>query len=52
MQGADLPDSDGLLRGDDGAVRYISLRPGKPIPEARLFPLVVAALLVGAGAAH
>jgi len=46
--GADLPDPEGLLRGDGSGVRYATLRPGEPFPEAPLFPLVVAALLIGA----
>jgi hypothetical protein len=46
-RGADLPDPHGLLRGDGPGVRYVALRPDRPVPEDILFPLVVAALLVG-----
>ena len=47
-RGADLPDPHGLLHGEGPGVRYVSVRPGRPFPEEALFPLVVAALLVGA----
>lgn len=38
--GAQLPDEDGLLRGDGVRTRYVELRPGLPIPEAALRRLI------------
>jgi hypothetical protein len=50
--GDQLPDPAGLLAASHG--RYAVLRPGEAFPEEDLFPLLVAALLVGGGgdAAH
>ena len=49
-RGADLPDTAGLLRGAGAGARYVTYRPGSRVDEESLFPLVVAALLVGGGA--
>jgi hypothetical protein len=50
-RGADLPDPAGLLRGAGDGARFVTYRPGSSIDLESLFPLVVAALLVGGGAA-
>jgi hypothetical protein len=48
-RGAELPDEAGLLRGEGSTVKWVTLRPGEPLPEESLFALVVAAMLVAAG---
>jgi hypothetical protein len=50
-RGAEIPDPDVLLRGEGPGVRYMTFRPGAPVPEDALFTLVVGAMMVAGGAA-
>ncbi len=50
-RGADLPDSEQLLRGVGEGARYITFDRVSDVNDEQLYPLVVAALLMGPGAA-
>jgi hypothetical protein len=45
LYGADMPNAEGLLKGDARQVRWVELRAGEPVPSEALSRIILSAVL-------